>query len=66
MHKLAEIIIISKYKNFKFAVFQIVALSLKGLNYGQQFLIVSFVPSLYRNDFPRKKGYEMLLIRFWG
>ena len=51
IHESTKIIVIGKHKNFIFAAFQVVALSLKGFHYGQQFLIVSFVPSLRRNHF---------------
>ena len=47
---------IGNYKNFKFATLQIVAPGLKSFNYGQQFLIVGFIPSFRRNYFPIEKG----------
>ena len=46
---------INKNKNFKFAAFEVVVPSLKNFNYGQKFLIMSFVPSFYQNYFPREK-----------
>lgn len=57
IYKLAEIIIIVKYKKFKFTVFQVVTPSFKGFNYSQQFLIISFLPSLCQNSSPEEKGY---------
>ena len=64
--QLSEVIMIGKYKNFKFTAFQIVAPSLKDFNYGQQFMIVSFVPCLYQNHFTQKNGYRVPLTRFRG
>lgn len=55
---------IGKYKNFKFAVFQIVVPSVKDFNYSQKFLVLSFVSNLCQNHFPRKKSYGVLLARF--
>ena len=57
---------IGKHKNIKFTVLQIVASSLKGFNYGQQFLIMGFIPSLCRNYFPREKGYGVPLAGLLG
>ena len=54
---------ICKHKTFEFAALQVVALSLKDFNYGQYFLIMSFVPSLYQNNFPRDKSYGVPLAR---
>ena len=61
IHKLAMIIIIGKYKNFKFTTFYVVTPSIKGFNYGQQFLIVGFIPSCCQNHFPQVKGYGVPL-----
>ena len=52
---------IGKHKKFEFAALQVVASGLKNFNYGQQFLIVGFVPSLYWDHFLREKGYGVLL-----
>ena len=52
---------IGKHKNLEFAALQVVAPGLKSFNYGQQFLIVHFVPSLYWDHFPRKKDYGVPL-----
>ena len=57
---------IGKHKNFEFTALQVVAPGLKSFNYGQQFLIVCFVPSLCRNHFSRDKGYRLALTSFQG
>lgn len=54
---------IDKYKNFKFTVFQVVALSFKSFNYAKQFLIVSFIPSLCQNHFAGEKDYKISLVK---
>lgn len=43
-YKLTEVIIISKNEKFIFAIVKIILLNLEGLNNGQEFLIVDFVP----------------------
>ena len=57
IHESAEIIVINKHKKLISVAFQVVALSLTGFNYGHQFLIVCFVPSLYGNHFSQEKRY---------
>ena len=66
IYKPAEIVMIGKYKNFEFAALQVVASGFKGLHYGQQFLIIGFVPSLCRNHFLREKGYGVPLTGLRG
>ena len=66
IHELAEIVVIGKLKNLISVALQVVAPSLKGFNYSQQFLIVRFVPSLRRNHFSREKRYGMPLTRLRG
>lgn len=43
IHKLPQVIIIIKNKNFTFIVFQVVALTFKSLNNNRKTLILSFV-----------------------
>lgn len=66
IYELIEIVIIVEDKNLEFAVFQVVASSFKTFNNGQDFFIISFVPSLYLDHFFKKKGYRMLLPRIKG
>ena len=54
---------IGKHKTVEFAALQVVALSFKEFNYGQHFLIMGFIMSLYQNHIPREKGYRVLLAR---
>ena len=46
IYELTGVVIVSKDKNFVFAAFQVVAPSFKGLNNGQELLILSFIPNL--------------------
>lgn len=64
IYKLIKIIIIDEEKNLKFRNFSIVTTYFKGFNYGLNFLIISFIPSLHLNYFPKKKDYEVPLTRF--
>ncbi len=64
IHKLTEVIMVSKDNDFVFAAFQVVAPSLKSFNNGQELLIVSLVPSLSENHLLKKKGYEVPLANF--
>lgn len=57
---------LDKDEKFKFSTFQVVMPSLKGFNNNQKFLVVSFVPSLYQNNFSREKGYEVPMARLRG
>ena len=57
IHKLTEIIIISKNTDLIFVAFEIVVSSLKDLNNSQKFLIIGFIIGLNRDRFSRKKGY---------
>lgn len=61
IYELAEIVRVSENKNFKFAAVFVVMPSLEVLNYAQEFLVVSFVLSFYRNHFPKKQGDMILL-----
>ena len=57
IYKFAEVIIVSKDEDLKFAAFKVVTPSLEGPNNGQKLLIVRFVPSLSEDRFFREKGY---------
>ncbi len=64
IHELIYVVIVCKDKEFVFAAFQVVVLSLKCLNNGQELLIVSLVQSFCKNHFSKKKGYWVLLTNF--
>ena len=66
IHESTEIIMIDKHKNLISAAFQVVTPNLQSFNYGQQFLIVRFVPSLRQDHFSQEKCYEMPLTSFRG
>ena len=51
IHESTEIIVIGKHKNLTSAAFQVVAPNLKDFNYGQQSLIVRFIPSVRQKNF---------------
>lgn len=57
IYVLLEVIMVSKDRNFVFATLQVVAPSFKGFNNSQEFLIISFVPTLCRNYLPQEKNY---------
>ena len=57
---------IDEDQNFKFAVLWVVALNLQGFNYGEQFFIMSFAPSLCQNHFSWKKNDNVLLTKLRG
>ena len=60
IHESTEIVVIGKLEKLISGDFQIVAPSLKAFNYGQQFLIVRFVPNLFWNHFSLEKDYGIL------
>ncbi len=64
IHESAEVIMVSKDEDLVFAVFQVVAPSLKGFNDSQELLIVGFVPSLSGDHLLREKGYWVPLANF--
>ncbi len=64
IHKLTEVIMVSKDEDLIFAALQVVAPSLKGFNNNQELLIVSLVLSLNEDYLLREKGYWMLLTNF--
>ncbi len=57
IHESTEVIMVSKDEDLVFAIFQVVAPSLKGFNNSQELLIVSLVPSLNRDHLSKEKGY---------
>ncbi len=61
IHKLTEVIMVSKDEDLVFIAFQVVTLSLKGFNDSQELLIVSLISSLSREHLSKKKGYRVSL-----
>ena len=59
IHETTEVIMIRKDENLMLATFQIVTPRLKGLDNSQKLAVMGLIPSLCRNHFPGKKGYEM-------
>ncbi len=57
IHELIEVVIVNKDKDLIFIILQVVAPSLKSLNNGWKFLIMSLILHLYKKYFLRKKGY---------
>ena len=57
IHKLTDIIMVKKDKNFIFIVFQIMMPKLKDFNNSLEFLIISFVPSVSKNYLLGGIGY---------
>lgn len=57
IHESMEVVMVSKNKELVFAAFQVVALSLKGFNNGQELLIVSFIAGLSKYHLLREKNY---------
>lgn len=51
IHELSKVIEINKNKDLVFAVFQVMAASLKSLNISQKFLIVGLITNLGGNYF---------------
>ena len=56
-----EIIVVNKNEKLMLVALQVVALCFEGFNVSQKLTVVGFVPSLYRNYFPKKESYWMLL-----
>lgn len=52
-----EVIMVNKDKNFVFAAFKVMTPSLKDFNNNQKLLILSLIPSLYKDHLLRKKDY---------
>lgn len=63
IHESAEIVVVGKDKNLKFAALQVVMPSFKSLKYGQELFVVNFLPSLRRDHLSKKKEYRVLLPR---
>lgn len=64
IHKLIGVDLINKDENFKFIVFQVVVLSIRGFNNSKEFLIVNLISSLGRDNFLKKKDYWVLFASF--
>ena len=64
IYKLMEVVMVCKDKDLVFAVFQVVALSLKGLNNDQKLLIVGFIAGLSRDHLLREKNNSRPLTNF--
>lgn len=56
--------VVSEDEDLVFASFQVVVPSLKGLNNGQELLIVSVVSCPYGDYFFKEKGYYIPLVNF--
>ncbi len=50
---------VCKHENFILAALQVVFLSLKGFNNGQQLAVLGLIPSLYRNHLTGEKSCWM-------
>ena len=61
VHEAAKVIVINKYKNFIFTIFQIMLPYFESFNNGQKLTVVSFILSCSRNHFFQKVGYRVLL-----
>ena len=61
IYETTEVIMVCKDKKLILITFQIVRPHLKGLNNSQKLAVVSLIPSLCKNHFPRKEGYWMPL-----
>lgn len=64
IHKWLTIVIISLYKNYKLAVFQVLITSLKCFNYSENINVMSLESRLGSNYFWRKKKYWIQLKSF--
>lgn len=59
IYKLSEVVIVNKIKNFLFAIFQVWMPSIKGLNDGQELLIIGAITSFIRDYFLREKNHQV-------
>ncbi len=64
IYELTEVIMVNKDKNHIFAVFQVVAPSLKSLNDSQELLIMSLISSLNKDHLLKEKDYWISLTNF--
>lgn len=64
IYELTKIVVICEKINLILKTLQVVAPSFEGFNNIQEFLIMSFITSLYLNHFLRKKDYWMPLTKF--
>lgn len=66
INELADIVWVSEDKDLKFRALQVLTPSLQVLINGQEFLVMSFVPSVCRNDLSRDKSYGVVFPRIGG
>ena len=64
IHELTEVVVVRKGKDLVFVAFQIGTPSLKGLNNGQELMIVGFVAGFSKDHFSKEKSYQMLFTSF--
>lgn len=64
IHKLTEVVEVSKNKNLLLRAFKVVIPSLKESNNGQELLILSFITSFGKDYYLRKKNYRMPMTNF--
>ncbi len=64
IHESTEVIIVNTDEDLVFAVFQVVAPSLKDFNDSQELLIMGFVPSLSGDHLLREKDYWVPFTNF--
>lgn len=57
IHKIIEILIISKNQDLVFAAFQVVAPCLEGFNNNKDLTIMRFIPNFNRYYLSKEKGY---------
>lgn len=65
IYKLSEVVIVNKIKNFLFAIFQVLMLSIKGFTHGQELLIIGSITSFIRDYFLREKKPPSVSNQFW-
>ena len=64
IHESTEVVVVRKDEDLVFSILQVVATSLKGLNNGQELLIMGLVAGLSGDHLSRKKSDWMLLTNF--
>ena len=61
IYKAIKVVVIFKNQDFIFSTFKTMLSCLKSFYNNKKFIIMSHITSFYRNYFPRKKRYYMLL-----
>ncbi len=64
IHESTEVVVVSEDKDIVFSAFHLVAPSLEGFNDSHELLIVSLVPSLWRNHLSGENGHWVPLANF--